>query len=222
LQVYVSGYGELNPEDITPADLGEARREALPKTEISLIRDRSVTTAADGLSFPNTMVITPNGRTLIVAETFGFRISAYDRDPKSGALTNRRVWAQLGMPVDGICLDAEGCIWAAIPYTFPFNPLRNPLATLWAYARAGHPVGACIRLAEGGAILDKIFLPSHWAIACMLGGPMGNTLFILGAVEFDEEKVKKLGDENSVILATKVNIPAATDAANPRYWGGVC
>ena len=75
--------------------------------------DRSVHKAADDLLFPNGTVITPDGKTLIVAETFAHRLTAFDIGP-DGSLSNRRVWAAIeGCYPDGICLDAEGAIWVS-------------------------------------------------------------------------------------------------------------
>ena len=117
--------------------------------------DGSVHAAADGLMFPNGTVITPDGRTMIVAESFGRRLTAFDV-ADDGSLSNRRVWADLGRRTpDGICLDADGAIWVANPIT-----------------------PECFRVAEGGEILDVIETDNR-CFACMLGGPDGRTLFML-------------------------------------------
>ncbi len=119
--------------------------------------DGSVHVAATDLHFPNGSVITPDGRTLIVAETLGFRLTAFDIAP-DGTLANRRVWADLGDRVpDGICLDADGNVWVA-----------NPLAP------------ECFLVAEGGAIIDLVTTDQP-CYACMLGGPDGRTLFMCTA-----------------------------------------
>ncbi len=117
--------------------------------------DGSVHAAADGLMFPNGTVITPDARTMIVAESFGRRLTAYDI-ADDGSLSNRRVWADLGRRTpDGICLDADGAIWVANPVT-----------------------PECFRVAEGGEVLDVIETDNR-CFACMLGGPDGRTLFML-------------------------------------------
>ncbi|MEP7048366.1 MAG: SMP-30/gluconolactonase/LRE family protein [Ilumatobacteraceae bacterium] len=117
--------------------------------------DGSVHAVADGLMFPNGTVITPDGLTLIVAESFGRRLTAFDI-ADDGSLSNRRLWADLGgRTPDGICLDADGAIWVA-------NPV-NP---------------ECFRVAEGGEILDVIETADR-CFACMLGGPDMRTLFML-------------------------------------------
>lgn len=114
---------------------------------------------ADRMNFPNGCVVTPDGKTLIVAESFGFRITAFDIRP-DGTLENRRPWADLGVPPDGICLDADDCLWVAVCY--------------FAY---GSP-GGYLRLAEGGRVLARIEADGCSAYACTLGGPAMRTLFL--------------------------------------------
>ncbi len=117
--------------------------------------DGGVSVAAEGLAFPNGSAITPDGGTLIVGETRGNILSAWDRAP-DGGLSNRRVWANLGggFP-DGICLDANGAIWVADP--------RNK---------------ETIRVLEGGVVTDRISTGEMGSFACMLGGAERRTLFI--------------------------------------------
>ena len=113
--------------------------------------------AAEGLAFPNGTVITPDGTALIVGESMANRLTAFDRDPGTGRLTNRRVFADLGANVpDGICLDAEGAVWSADP--------RN---------------GVVLRVREGGEVTDRIATgEGRNAYACILGGPDGRTLLV--------------------------------------------
>jgi sugar lactone lactonase YvrE len=120
--------------------------------------DGSARVVADELGFPNGTVITPDGNTLIVAETFGGKLSAFDIE-SSGDLTNRRVWAALdqGVVPDGICLDAQDGIWIA-------SPTSNE----------------CLRVEAGGAISHRMRV-ERGAYACMLGGSDGTTLFVLTA-----------------------------------------
>ena len=119
--------------------------------------DGSTHVAARALRFPNGTVITPDGRTLIIAESLGERLTAFDVD-RDGSLLNQRVWASLpGASPDGICLDAQGAVWVA--------DARSP---------------RCIRVAEGGEILEEV-ATSQNAYACMLGGDDGRTLFMLTA-----------------------------------------
>jgi len=113
--------------------------------------------------FPNGMAITPDGDKLIVAETFASRISAFDIKA-DGALANRRLWADIkpGNP-DGLCLDAEGCLWVASPN-----------------------LGEVLRVREGGAVTARIQTTGA-PYACMLGGPGRKTLFIASSETSDPD-----------------------------------
>jgi sugar lactone lactonase YvrE len=106
---------------------------------------------ADGLAFPNGMVVTPDDSTLIIAESYEGRLTAFDIDD-DGGLSNRRVWADLGEGGDGICMDAEGAVWSP-------------------------KFKSCVRVREGGEILEKIDL-DLFCFACMLGGEDGTTLYM--------------------------------------------
>ena len=123
---------------------------------IVLVRpDGTVIRQKGDLAFPNGMAITPDGRTLICAESYNGNLTAFDI-AEDGSLSNQRVWAKLdGQGGDGICIDAEGAVWAA-------SGLR------------------CVRVAEGGKVLDEVPL-DRMAFACMLGGADGKTLFIVAA-----------------------------------------
>jgi len=119
--------------------------------------DGSARQVADGIAFPNGMAVTPDNQTLIVAESHGNCLTAFDIEP-DGSLSNRRVWAALeGFAPDGICLDAEGAVW---------------------YADV--PNKCCVRVKEGGEILQTIHL-DRGCFACMLGGAHKQTLFMLAA-----------------------------------------
>lgn len=123
-----------------------------------------VRVAAEELEFPNGAVITPDGATLVVAESRGRRLTAF-RIAVDGTLTDRRVFAELGDVVpDGICLDAEGAIWVA-----------NPRAR------------ECVRVHEGGAVTDRA-VTQHPAYACMLGGEDGRTLFVCTSDGSEEDR----------------------------------
>jgi sugar lactone lactonase YvrE len=124
--------------------------------------------AAEDLLFPNGAVITPDGGTLIIAETFASRLTAFDVDA-DGALGNRRIFAPLGalMP-DGICLDAEGCAWVACPGT--------------------HQI---VRVREGGEIAGAIPLPGRESFACELGGTDGRDLYICTAQDYNPVQTKQ-------------------------------
>lgn len=138
--------------------------------------------AASDLQFPNGTVITPDGRTLIVGESFGARLTAFDV-AGDGRLSNRRVWAPLEKAVpDGICLDAEGAIWVA-------SPVSNEV----------------LRVREGGAVAERIAVDRS-AIACMLGGPERRTLFVCTARAHDPAET---GDRQGRIEAIEVEVPGA-------------
>jgi len=126
--------------------------------------DGAVSVAADELIFPNGTVITDDGGTLVVGETFGARLTAFDV-AADGALSNRRVWAQIegGAVPDGICLDAEGAIWVASPTS-----------------------SEVLRVREGGEVAERI-PTGRGAYACMLGGADRKTLYILCADSTDPE-----------------------------------
>jgi sugar lactone lactonase YvrE len=154
-RAYVGNFGfDLDTNEIN-GTLGEVLATHRGATIARVDPDGSVSAAADGLMFPNGTVITPDGRTMIVAESFADRLTAYDIGD-DGSLSNRRLWADLGTrKPDGICLDADGAIWVA-------NPVVNE----------------CFRVAEGGDILDVIETDNR-CFACMLGGPDRTTLFML-------------------------------------------
>jgi len=154
--------------------------EAFRPTAIALVTpDGAVSVAADEVACPNGSVIAPDGRSLIVAESFGMRLMEFDIAP-DGALTNRRVFAELrGLVPDGICLDAEGCVWVAVPYA-----------------------GAAIRVARGGEVLHRVPIPGGAAYACMLGGADGRDLFLACATGHDpHETVKVLNGRIDVARA---------------------
>jgi sugar lactone lactonase YvrE len=139
-------------------NFGFDRERGEPSRSTCLARvdpDGTVTVAADDLLFPNGAVITPDGKTLIVGETFASRLTAFDVK-KDGSLSKRRVFAELpGAYPDGCCLDADGAIWVADP--------------------GGHRV---VRVFEGGRIDREISTGEQNAFACMLGGDQRRTLFI--------------------------------------------
>ncbi len=138
---------------------------------------------ARDLMFPNGAVITPDGRTLIVGESMGHRLTAFDIQG-DGSLANRRVWAELGEGVpDGIALDAEGAIWVASPFS-----------------------NETLRVFEGGRIAERI-KTSQLSIACALGGPDRRTLFILTAPTVDPDECR--ANPASRIEITRVEAPGA-------------
>jgi sugar lactone lactonase YvrE len=145
--------------------------------------DGSVRSVAEDLSFPNGSVITPDGRTLIVGESWGARLTAFDI-ASDGSLSGRRVWAELpGTVPDGCCLDADGAIWAASPMT-----------------------RQVVRVHEGGEISERIET-EPMAIACMLGGEDRRTLFILTAPGVAAEECRE--KRSARIETVEVDVPGA-------------
>jgi sugar lactone lactonase YvrE len=145
--------------------------------------DGTVQVAASDLKAPNGAVITPDGRTLIVAESLGLRLTAFDM-AEDGTLSNRRVWAPTFPAIpDGICLDAEGAVWVA-----------NLLAP------------ECLRIAEGGEVLARV-TTSQPCFACALGGPDRSTLFLMTApgTSIQERTATRLGR----IETARVDVPGA-------------
>jgi len=171
--------------------------------ETVLIRvdpDGTASVAADGLRFPNGSVITPDGLTLIVGETFGGRYTAFTV-ASDGSLSERRVWAQLGpspdlgprsemvkvleFTPDGCTLDREGHLWSA-------DPDR----------------GRCCRIAPGGDIVEEVRVRDGLRVfACMLGGDDGRTLLICAAPDFSSHRRAKTRE--AVLLTTQVDVPHA-------------
>jgi|tagenome__1003787_1003787.scaffolds.fasta_scaffold20710896_2 sugar lactone lactonase YvrE len=139
---------------------------------------------ADDLRFPNGMAMTPDERTLIVAESYGRRLTAFDVRA-DGGLEHRRVWASLGDGVpDGICLDAEGAIW---------------------YADV--PNRRCVRVAEGGEVLGRVDA-DRGCFACMLGGADGRTLFVVAA-HWRGADAMFAGERTGQVLVARAPAPAA-------------
>lgn len=145
--------------------------------------DGRVRVVAEELAFPNGTVITPDGRTLIIAESFAQRLTAFTIEA-DGSLSGRRVFAQFtDVAPDGICLDAEGAVWAA-----------NAFGT------------ECVRVREGGEVVDRVVSP-HSTFACMLGGPSGTTLYVCTADGTEEERVA--GGGIGWIESAEVRVPRA-------------
>jgi sugar lactone lactonase YvrE len=144
----------------------------------------SATVVAQNLDFPNGMVITPDGSTLIVAESTGRRLTAFTI-AADGSLSDRRVFADgLDGPPDGICLDAEGGVWTSMTLAHQFD-----------------------RLVNGGEVTDRIPIGDRTAIACTLGGPERRTLFMLSSTSAYPERL--IGTQLSRLDATMVDIPGA-------------
>jgi sugar lactone lactonase YvrE len=139
------------------AEFSEVLTSGRAPGKIALVTpDGDVREVASGLAFPNGMVITPDEKTLVVAESFASRLTAFDI-ADDGSLSNRRIWAD-GVGPDGICLDADGCIWAS----------------------SASMANDCARIREGGEVLERMDL-GRPCFATMLGGPDRRTLFMLTA-----------------------------------------
>ncbi|MGC2654861.1 MAG: SMP-30/gluconolactonase/LRE family protein [Mycobacterium sp.] len=155
--------------DCTPANLGDMVVDHLGRAYIGsqafeggvIMRvdpDGSITVVADRLDFPNGMVITPDRTTLVVAESVGRRLTAF-RIGQDGSLRDRSVFADsLEGPPDGITLDADGGVWAAMTLAHQFQ-----------------------RIVAGGTVTDRIDIGDRAAIACTLGGPGRRTLFLVSS-----------------------------------------
>ena len=131
--------------------------------------DGEVGRVAGDLAFPNGMAITPDGGTLIVAESYGNRLTAYDIS-RDGSLVGRRVWAETpGDHPDGICLDAEGAVW---------------------YADVGNR--HCVRVCEGGEVLATVGL-DRGAFACALSREENPRLFVVGQIYGGPESAQPSG-----------------------------
>lgn len=144
--------------------------------------DGAVRQVADGLMFPNGMAVTPDNSTLIVAESYASRLTAFDI-AADGSLASRRAWADLGSAApDGICLDAEGAIW---------------------YADV--PNQRCVRVREGGEVVQTVEL-DRGGFACMLGGADKKTLFIVANAWGGPESIANGQRTGQVLMA---DAPAA-------------
>ena len=174
------GFNTYSGEEIRPANLILVR----PGEDPCL--------AADDLLFPNGTVITPDGKTLIVGETYAARLTAFDIN-QDATLSNRRVWADFTLDADegdiplpdGMCLDVEGAIWVASPST-----------------------AEVIRVREGGVILDRISVETN-AYACMLGGDDLKTLFICTSNASGVDPESALREKSGKIETIKVEVAGA-------------
>jgi sugar lactone lactonase YvrE len=152
-EIVVDGRGNVYVNGGTDFDPGEGNAPGI----IALVTpDGSVQRVADGIAFPNGMLVTADNSTLVIAESFARRLTAFDIED-DGSLSNRRAWAD-GVGPDGICIDADGAIWTGV-------------------GEFGNTVG---RVRDGGEVLDRVEL-EHPCFACMLGGEDRDTLFMLTA-----------------------------------------
>lgn len=191
----LSGIASFNCNDMVVDELGrayvgnlgsdvDAGEETRPAELILVPPDGPARVAADGLLVPNGCVITPDRRSLIVAESFGARLTAFDVRA-DGSLIERRTWADLGEGAvpDGICLDAEGAIWVALPLA-----------------------SEVVRVREGGEITQRISVPGL-AVACMLGGDDRRNLYICAADSYPPDSSVPTRDGR--IECVRVDVPGA-------------
>jgi sugar lactone lactonase YvrE len=155
----------------------------LPAAQVVLVRaDGSAQVVDDQVLFPNGSVVTADGSTLVVAETMGRRLTAFDIGG-DGTLSNRRVYADMpGRSPDGIAIDADGAVWVA--------------------DASGN---ACVRVREGGEITDVVDT-GRGCFACALGGPDRRTLFLLTGEGFSGEAMRK---RTGAIETVEVDVPGA-------------
>jgi sugar lactone lactonase YvrE len=171
-----------------------------------LTPDGTARQVAGGLEFPNGMVVTPDNSTLVVAESFARRLTAFDI-AADGSLSNRRVWAE-GVGPDGICLDADGAIWTHAAEPEPGGESDTEPGA-GADAEATGQADACLRVREGGEVLARIEL-DRAGFACMLGGPDRRTLFMLAADWRGVENVDAaLADRTGQVLVADAPAPGA-------------
>ncbi len=158
--------------------------EFAPGTIALLTPDGSARQVADGVAFPNGMAVTPDNSTLICAESYGEKLTAFDITA-DGSLFNQRVWADLENAVpDGICVDAEGAVW--------YGDVPNQ---------------RCVRVREGGEVLETIEL-DRGCFACMLGGVDDRTLFMV-ATEWSGTANMGEGRRTGQVLAVDAPAPGA-------------
>jgi len=159
-------------------------RESFSPAAIVLVSPTGRTRiVAENLAFPNGAVITPDGKTLIVTETFAQRLTAFNIKA-DGSLSRRRAWADIPESTpDGICLDKENAIWIANPMT-----------------------GEVLRCCEGGKVTHRV-RPKNQPFACMLGGPDRRTLFVCTAESDNPDKIR--AKASGMIETMKVDVPGA-------------
>jgi sugar lactone lactonase YvrE len=155
----LTGFGPAPFNELVVAGSGDAYVNGAQGVVVLVRADRSVQVVAEGLRWPNGMALLHDDAVLVVADSHARQLVAFDVSPDDGTLTGRRTWAELEHAPDGSCADADGAVWAA-----------------------SVPGQHCVRVAEGGAVLDTVSV-DRGCFACMLGGEDGRTLFI-GAAEW--------------------------------------
>jgi sugar lactone lactonase YvrE len=180
-EIVVDGRGNVYVNDVG-FDLMAGEKFA-PGMIALLTPDGTARQVADGLAFPNGMAVTADNSTLIVAESYGKKLTALDIEP-DGSLSNRRVWADLGNGVpDGICIDADNAVW--------YGDVPNK---------------RCVRV-RGGEVLQVIDL-DRGCFACILGGIDRKTLFMLAAEWHGVSKMSD-GPRTGQVLTVAAPAPGA-------------
>ncbi len=181
--IVVDGHGHIyvNRVGFNPV----AGEEFRPGFVFLVAADGSVRQVADDIAFPNGMTVTADNSTLIVADSYRHSLVSFDIGA-DGSLSHRRIWADLGDGApDGICSDEQGAVW---------------------YADV--PNRRCVRVAEGGAVLQTVEL-DRGGFACMLGGPRRSTLFIVAATWQGMTESEMVAPGSGQVLATDVDVPGA-------------
>ncbi|MFA7596409.1 MAG: SMP-30/gluconolactonase/LRE family protein [Novosphingobium sp.] len=156
----------------------------------SIAPDGAIAHFGSGLVFPNGIAISADGRRLIVAESFGYRLNAFDIAP-DGSLSNQRIFADFGDDennvLDGLCIDAEGAVWVAMPFAGEFR-----------------------RVLDGGTVTDVVKPTGKgtYCVDCVLGGDDGRTLFLLVA-DTNVERMANDWDSEASIQTLIAEVPAA-------------
>lgn len=159
-----------------------------PTCIVMVDADNTISRFGEGLLFPNGVAITPDGRTLVVAESFGYRLTAFDI-ASDGGLSNQRVFADFGQDegnvLDGICMDSEGAVWVGMPFSGEFR-----------------------RVLDGGVVTDVIKPAGKgtYCVDCALGGDDGRTLFLLVA-DTTVERMANDWDSQASVQSIAVKVP---------------
>jgi sugar lactone lactonase YvrE len=174
--------GDMVIDDAGRAYVGSQAREGGVIARVD--PDGAVSVVAENLDFPNGMAITEDRVTMIVAESTARRLTAFTIGT-DGSLFDRRIFAEgLDGPPDGICLDAEGGVWAAMTLANSFE-----------------------RIVESGVVTERIDMDDRTAIACALGGPERRTLFLVSSTDAYPERL--VGTKQSRVDATTVDVAGA-------------
>ncbi len=178
-------FGPAPFNELVVDSVGNAYVNGGPGIVALVTPDGTVTEVAGGLQWPNGMAIVDDGRTLVVADSHARQLLGY-AIAADGTLSDRRVWAELEDAPDGICADADGAVWVA-----------------------SVPGAGCVRVREGGDVLDTVAV-DRGCFACMLGGDDGRTLFVAAAEWHGMEALQRRGPGRTGRLL------AAPDAPSPH------